>query len=76
MDSNKKSYLKRQMAFYSENHVFEIKGDNIKKEVDENIPIVNFNLDLPECNNNCKECKLSKKLQDEYETETAKCIQQ
>ena len=75
MDFNTKSYLKRQMAFYSENHDFEIK-DNIKKEVDESIPIVNFNLDLPECNKDCKECKLSKKLQDEYETETAKCIQQ
>ena len=69
------------MAFYSENHDFDIKKevyDNIKKEVDDNIPIVNFNLDFPECNkhNTCKECKLSKKLQDEYETETAKCIQQ
>ena len=70
----KKTYLKRKVAFYKKTNAFDIK----KEEADDTIPIVNFNIDLPECNmdNKCEECKLSVKNQEQYETEKAKCIQQ
>ena len=70
----KKTYLQRQMAFYKETKAFDIK----KEEVDDTIPVVNFNIDLPQCNmhNKCEECKLSIKNKEQYETEKAKCIQQ
>ena len=73
MDFNKKSYLKRQMAFYRETDAFVIKKEDCSK-----MAIVNFELEFPECNkdNSCEECKFSKKLEEEYKTENDKCNMQ
>ena len=62
------------MAFYKETNAFDIK----QEEADDIIPIVNFNIYLPECNmnNKCEECKLSVKNQEQYETEKENCNQQ